>query len=399
MLATFTHLIGPKKGEFEKFDGSRILVGRASDNDLHFSDSERRVSSHHAEIVRKHETYILRDLGSTNGTMVNGRRIITTELKNDDLIEFGAGGPLLRFGLTGQRDEADDEEPSHDQSIRTGSFQRNQGQTGHERSSNLGIIIALVIALVVGALGGIVVSARLHPLDNQRSWVVEVTERNSPAVVLIRTEFELVDGRGQVIERINRSGSGFVISSRGLIVTNRHLVRDWEYNPLPPGVNGHLKIIHVMFPGQTAESAVTAEVLRLSSDRAIDVAVLNIAPGPNLAVVGDIEADLDSVNQGDEVVVIGYPLGTDLLRLSTDARVAPSISTGNVSRIARDVIQLNLRAYRGNSGGPLIDRKGRVIGILTANVAGANDITICTPISEAMQLVMNEVGIAEGGTR
>jgi pSer/pThr/pTyr-binding forkhead associated (FHA) protein len=90
MHATFTHLIGPRKGECQKFDGLAISIGRSPDNGLRFSDSERRVSSHHAEITCKGDQYILRDLGSTNGTMINGRRVIMTELKQDDLLEFGA---------------------------------------------------------------------------------------------------------------------------------------------------------------------------------------------------------------------------------------------------------------------------------------------------------------------
>ena len=58
----------------------------------------------------------------------------------------------------------------------------------------------------------------------------EVAALNSPAVVFIRTEFELLDSSGQVTATEARTGSGFVVSESGLVVTNRHLVRDWEYN-------------------------------------------------------------------------------------------------------------------------------------------------------------------------
>ena len=97
MRATLTHLIGPDKGKRERFDADRITIGRAPDNALCFNDSQRRVSSHHAEIILRGDHYLLRDLGSTNGTMLNGRRVIASEIHHDDLIEFGAGGPLLRF--------------------------------------------------------------------------------------------------------------------------------------------------------------------------------------------------------------------------------------------------------------------------------------------------------------
>src|ERR1051326_4244742 len=97
MQAVLTHLVGGDKGKRERFDKDRISIGRAPDNDLHFSDGQRRVSSHHAAIIRRGDGFLLNDLGSTNGTRINGRRIITSELNHDDMIEFGEGGPLLRF--------------------------------------------------------------------------------------------------------------------------------------------------------------------------------------------------------------------------------------------------------------------------------------------------------------
>src|SRR5436190_9523431 len=99
MRATFTHLITSKKGHRAEFDGAKISIGRAPDNMLCLGADALRVSSHHAEIARRGDSYVLRDLGSTNGTMINGRRVMVSELSQDDLIEFGAGGPLLRFGL------------------------------------------------------------------------------------------------------------------------------------------------------------------------------------------------------------------------------------------------------------------------------------------------------------
>src|SRR5687768_9804249 len=100
MRATFTYLIGPNKGEQAVFSERAISVGRAPDNMLCLGDGARRVSSHHAEILQRGDHFVLRDLGSTNGTMINGRRVVVSELEPDDLIEFGAGGPLLRFAVT-----------------------------------------------------------------------------------------------------------------------------------------------------------------------------------------------------------------------------------------------------------------------------------------------------------
>src|SRR4051794_33370537 len=99
MRATLTHLLGPHKGKRELFEIDKISIGRAPNNTLSLGDDARRVSSHHAEIIRRGDHYVLHDLGSTNGTMINGRRVIASEIHQDDLIEFGAGGPLLRFSI------------------------------------------------------------------------------------------------------------------------------------------------------------------------------------------------------------------------------------------------------------------------------------------------------------
>ena len=130
-----------------------------------------------------------------------------------------------------------------------------------------------MVALLIGAVAGVVVSA-LNPPLNGRLNVAEVADRNSPAVVFIRAEFELVDASGAVAETGAMSGSGFVISPRGLIVTNRHLVHDWEYRPPAAGLAGRVARIEVVFPGQQAEDAIPAELLKLSSDKITDIAVL-----------------------------------------------------------------------------------------------------------------------------
>jgi serine protease Do len=398
MRATFTYLIGPLKGERTDFDDARISIGRAPDNLLCLGDGARRVSSHHAEVIRRAGQYVLRDLGSTNGTMINGRRVVVSELRHDDLIEFGAGGPLLRFEI--ERD------PKRDQ-LETASEQLPASvgdllaASAPDRAirhravsvsrNNLILIAALVAAMLLGGIGGIVASSRLRASDPETMSFAEVAQLNSPAVVFIRTEFELLDSSGQVTTTEARTGSGFVVSDSGLIVTNRHLVRDWEYNTLPTGTTGRLTRIEAILPHQKSQDAVTAVVYKLGADSSIDVAVLKI-DSPNLSVVHGVDADASHTNQGDEVVVIGYPLGLDMLKTTNDVTVDPSLSTGVVSRVGHDFIQLSLRAYHGNSGGPVLNRRGEVIGILTGHLGSAQDIALCIPISAVLALVKDEMG-------
>ena len=179
MRITFTHQIGPRKGEVDKFEADTVRVGRASDNMLAFSGAERRVSAHHAEIKRKGNHYILQDLGSTNGTMINGRRVITTELKRGDLIEFGAGGPLVRFGVEDDSDseptvrlEREKRAKDQDDFVHPSTVERIVDRAVRTRASNLRLIIAIAAAMAIGAAVGIALivttRSRLHELGRRR---------------------------------------------------------------------------------------------------------------------------------------------------------------------------------------------------------------------------------------
>jgi len=108
--AQFTFLSGARAGQVEAFRKGYIGLGRHPLSDVRF-DAERDldVSSRHAAMVRKTDGFVLQDLGSRNGTFVNGKQINgDTPLKDGDVIGFGANGPALEFHVI----EADGEAPS-----------------------------------------------------------------------------------------------------------------------------------------------------------------------------------------------------------------------------------------------------------------------------------------------
>jgi S1-C subfamily serine protease len=97
--AQFKFLSGARAGQIETFRKGYIGLGRHPLSDVRF-DAERDldVSSRHAAIVRKSEGFILQDLGSRNGTFVNGQRITGETLLHDgDVVGFGASGPAVVF--------------------------------------------------------------------------------------------------------------------------------------------------------------------------------------------------------------------------------------------------------------------------------------------------------------
>lgn len=401
MRATFTYLIGPQKGERAEFDSAAISIGRAANNMLCLGDGARRVSSHHAEVFRRGTQYLLRDLGSTNGTMINGRRVVVSELNPDDMIEFGAGGPLLRFGVHHPEDHIETVSTKMPGTGRDGSTADLRNAVSEPRSvagpkANATLIAALAAAMVLGGLAGIFASSRFRPNESEALSYAEIAELSGPTVVLLRAEFELLDSNGQVTTTEARTGSGFIVSSDGLIVTNRHLVRDWEYSS--SSASGRITKIEAILPRHMVEEAVPAELYKLGPEKAADVAILKLST-PAQQFVQGFEGNTSNTNPGDEVVVIGYPLGLELLQWTRDTTANPSLSTGIVSRVGHDFIQLNLRAYHGNSGGPVLNRKGQVIGILTANLGSAQDIALCTPISAALALVKNEMGNIDSSAR
>jgi serine protease Do len=407
MIATFTHLTGSRRGQCEKFTDELITIGRATDNRLSLGDKERRVSSHHAQITRHGDNFLLRDLGSTNGTMINGRRIIISELGKDDLIEFGAGGPLLRFGLiepvetnhheNQTTDKPQPNPPPKDKTTVQEKFPTRRDEITNvikrflkQRKNNVRLTSAIVISLLFGAISGTWLSTKFTSPESERLSFAAIAERNRGAVVFIQSEFELLDSTGNINRIESRTGSGFIISKTGLIVTNRHLIRAWEYEDTPAGLTGRTKKIAIMLQGRKREEAILASIAHLYSDKETDIAILRITPPSDMTVVYGLEPDLNHVNQGDEVAAIGYPLGMDLLGQTTDERIESSLSTGVVSRVGENKIQLDLHAYHGNSGCPVLNRRGEVIAIVTGKVQGAQDLIICEPIGLVYELVKDE---------
>jgi putative serine protease PepD len=149
------------------------------------------------------------------------------------------------------------------------------------------------------------------------------------------------------------SGTGFVIDSRGTIVTNAHVV-------------GSASQASVRF-GDTG-SAVEAEVL--GSDPSTDLAVLRVDPSQAAPLRPLALADSDAVRVGDEVVAIGHPFGLD--RTATAGIVSGlgrEIESPNGFSID-EVIQTDAAINPGNSGGPLVDAKGRVVGVNSQIASG-----------------------------
>jgi pSer/pThr/pTyr-binding forkhead associated (FHA) protein len=99
---TLTHLSGLRQDEREIFSSFPVSIGRAPNSHVRLAANDTRASTRHAEISLEGKNLILKDLKSTNGTYVGGRRIDQIKLVNGDVVEFGVGGPKIRFEFIAQ---------------------------------------------------------------------------------------------------------------------------------------------------------------------------------------------------------------------------------------------------------------------------------------------------------
>lgn len=199
----------------------------------------------------------------------------------------------------------------------------------------------------------------------------EVYDLATTQVVAITTEITYTNYFG-FTSSAAVSGSGFIISSDGYILTNHHVIED--------AVQGGYEVTVLLYDG----SEYTATVIGYDGDYS-DVAVLKIdAEGLNPVTVGDS----DAIRVGESVYAVGNPLG----------ELQFSMSTGSVSALDREVsssdgstinmFQIDAAVNKGNSGGPAYNDRGEVIGIVTAKYSdsGVEGLGFAIPINDAMSI-------------
>jgi S1-C subfamily serine protease/pSer/pThr/pTyr-binding forkhead associated (FHA) protein len=409
MRAVFIHITGLKRGQREIIGDPQISIGRAPSSTLAFAPTDTRASAHHAEIAFDGTGYVLRDAGSTNGTYVNGRRVYTTRLKAGDIIEFGTGGPQVQFEFEGEESAQLVTVPvAPTQALDTVTRGNGLGaQTGGKefgrttvrlmidhavkKSSTQFRVLVTTLTILVVALMSVVAYLVFKPTQVAGFDPSGIARKNQAAVVFIYVRFVLTDENGTPIDEEAATGSGFVVSPKGYIVTNRHVLQLWEYDPtwVRNRYKGVIKEIKIVFADHSPDEARPGQVVRISDSTDTDVAILHVDPFDGMPVLTNFNADVGSLSQGDPVVVIGYPLGKDLFEFTNAKTAQTSLSAGVISKVSPRKIQIDASANPGNSGGPIFDAKGRVIAVLTQGLASLNaqNINFGTPIDEAVELL------------
>ena len=235
------------------------------------------------------------------------------------------------------------------------------------------VALCLVCAIIGGIAGGGGVAAATGAFSKEQTTIYEGTR--TPTVVNvsnvtgkdvltapeiyatyvgstvgITTEITTTNVWGQPVSQA-AAGSGFVITSDGYILTNYHVIEDADS-------------IQVAFVDGT-----TYDATLLGGESENDIAVLKInATGLTPVIIGDS----DNVKVGEQVVAIGNPLGELTFSMTSGIISAKDRSITMENGNVMNMIQTDTAINNGNSGGPLFDMYGQVIGITSAKLSGSS---------------------------
>jgi len=190
-------------------------------------------------------------------------------------------------------------------------------------------------------------------LDIYSKTITGVVSSVAEAVVHIQVQKETVERRTNQKQLVPASGSGFIISSDGFVITNNHVIEKAK----------DIKVALV-------DGRVVVAELK-GADPSTDIAVLKIY---ETGLKPLTMADSDNLRPGQIAVAIGNPLG---LQHTVTAGVVSALGRtlrANNGRMIDDIIQTDASLNPGNSGGPLVNSLGQVIGVNTATIASAQGL-------------------------
>jgi len=222
-----------------------------------------------------------------------------------------------------------------------------------------------------------------------------------------------IDGDGPPVE-ILFTGTGFVVSHDGLVLTNRHVAEPWEFEDVTAKVTARglrpvMRRLQGFLPG--VAEPVGLHLVRTSETE--DAALLRCDPVD--AEVVPLSLAEETPRAGDEIVVLGYPTGITALVARADAEaiqalreqgpldfwdvalqlsrrgmIAPLATAGVVGQITSGAVVYDAETTHGGSGGPVLGLDGRVVAINTAILPEFGGSNLGVPAGEAVRLLLGD---------
>lgn len=250
----------------------------------------------------------------------------------------------------------------------TYNFQEPHVKTKKKRGFNKTIAGVIVCTLCSGFIGSGVTYLALKDNLTQtktinvnpskfdtKSEALSATEaynKVAPAAVVVSTK-SVTQGYFMQTKEVEGIGSGFIINEEGYILTNYHVIQGAQEISV------------------TLSNDVTTTAQVVNYDENQDVAMIKITD-ENVEIPATVElGDSDALQPGEEVIAIGTPLSTELSSTVTKGIIsATSRSVAVESGVTMNLIQTDAAINAGNSGGPLVNTKGEVVGINSSKISG-----------------------------
>ncbi len=201
-------------------------------------------------------------------------------------------------------------------------------------------------------------------LETTGNTVLDVVALLRPSVVYVEVELSPF-GAG--------SGSGVILTGDGYVMTNYHVIEDYTS-------------IQVTLSGGDSYSATV-----IDGDRDLDLAILKLDSNRDdfpAATLGDYE----DITIGEGVIALGFPFPTDLgEELSVSSGIVSSLRS-SLSFVDGEFIQTDAAINSGNSGGPLVNLKGEVIGINTLVYTDGEGLGFAIPVNDMKEFIASTIG-------
>ncbi|MES2177008.1 MAG: trypsin-like peptidase domain-containing protein [Gemmatimonadota bacterium] len=417
-------LSGSRAGHELRFDTEEVSVGRHATSDVRFDpQKDLDVSTRHAELRKNADGWIVTDLGSTNGTLVNGERVTgECRIYDGDIITFGANGPRVEVRGVG----ASRKSPPAGSAAAPGAKRIDTGVRVaievKKQTKTLRNTFAVVIGLLVIAGAAAFAWTQKQSAAREAEYAALIARGDSTTAALQkalasipatdtalmnRLKQEIAEKEGEIqrakamiaggtmtagsvealSQRMRQSPAALQMDFSKVSTLNdaavAMVVSDLDGVPTAGTAfcisasgllvtNKHVvrteagqpaRRIAVLFANK--QGWTPAKIVRVSDTD--DLALIQIDGTTPRPVVSGVSREGQLAKVGAPVASIGYPLANDTPMGGsslTDLVARTTITPGTVSKRLDDVIQMDSFAGHGSSGSPLFDASGTVVGVI-----------------------------------